>query len=107
MRFFILLFSLLILSFKIGFAAEDTARALYDQGKYQEALDALQKNGVHTAAEYYNAGNCLYKLGRVGQSLAYYEKAHNLAPRNSDIQYNLELAEEAARQTGSIAKDQS
>ncbi|MEW6056024.1 MAG: tetratricopeptide repeat protein [Bdellovibrionota bacterium] len=87
--------------------AEDTPRSLYDQGKYQEALDLLNKNGLNNAADYYNAANSLYRLGKVGQALSHYEKANALSPGNSDIRYNLEVTRAALEENGVIVKDRS
>lgn len=87
--------------------SNDTARELYDRGSYRESLEALQKNGLSTAADYYNAGNALYRMGKVGQALAHFEKALVLAPRNADIKYNLGLARESLSKSGTLPKDQS
>lgn len=95
-----------LLSLPIGFA-QLTPKALYDQGKYQESLDLLQKNGVRSAADFYNAGNCYYRLGHIGQAMSYYQKAATLAPGDDDIRYNLKLVEALADKQGSLARDQS
>ncbi|MBI3544433.1 MAG: tetratricopeptide repeat protein [Deltaproteobacteria bacterium] len=97
---------LLILSTSLGLA-DDGAKSLYDQGKYQQAYEELQKSGLKSAQDYYNAGNCLYKLGRLGQALGYFEKANALAPNDPDIRYNLSLSERALEKAGSAVKDQS
>jgi hypothetical protein len=83
------------------------ASELYTQGKFQEALQTLEKNGLKTASDFYNAANCLYRLGKTGQALAYYEKADLLAPGSEDIRYNLALAEKVLERTGSVTKDRS
>lgn len=101
-----LFLSFLFLISSLGLA-DDTPRGLYDQGRYNEALELLQKNGLKTAADYYNAGNALYRTGKIGQALAYFEKAHVLAPRNGDIKYNMNLARETLGKSGSLPKDQS
>jgi tetratricopeptide (TPR) repeat protein len=97
---------LLLMTLVGNLAAQDSPRALYDAGKFQEALDLLNKNGLQTAADYYDAANCLYRLGKVGQALGYYEKANTLAPGNEDIRYNLGIAEGAVSKAGGILKDQ-
>jgi tetratricopeptide (TPR) repeat protein len=88
-------------------ARAETPRELYDQGKYQEALTLLQGNGLKGADDYYNAGNCLFKLGKLGLALAHYEKANALAPGHPDIQYNLELTSDMLAKSGSLPKDRS
>jgi len=69
--------------------------ALYQEGKYQEALAAYEKildSGVHDAALYFNIGNCHYKLGQTGPAILNYEKALKLSPRDEAIRANLALA---------------
>jgi len=83
------------------------AATLYTQGKFQEALGALQQNGLKSASDYYNAANCYFRLGKLGVALSHYEKAHALAPSNDDITYNLRLTEQTLEKTGGVAKDQS
>lgn len=111
MRIFAITFSIFAaLTTSLGFTfclADDAPRALYDKGKYLEALEALQKQGIHTAADFYDAANCYYRIGKVGQSISYYEKALSLAPQSEDIRFNLKLAVAAAEKTGSVAKDQT
>lgn len=82
-------------------------RELYDQGQFQKALDLLMENGLNTAADYYNVGNCYYRLGQLGRALAYYEKALTLAPGNGDIKYNRDLALENLNRTGALPKNSS
>lgn len=106
LRKFAFFLSFLFLTSSVGFAQE-TARSLYDQGKYQEALDLLQKRGLSTSADFYNAANCLYRIGKVGQALAYYEKANAMSPGNADIKFNLNLAKETLAQSGGLPRDQS
>lgn len=95
----------LFLTSLVGFA-EDTPqvlpKTLYDQGKFQEALDLMQKNELRTASDFYNAGNCYYKLGRLGQAFAYFQKASTLAPSDDDVQYNLKLTESFLEKKGGV-----
>lgn len=73
---------------------------MYRTGRYQEALDGYDKI---IAAEpqnpwgYYNAGNALYRLNRLGPAVYDYSKAFLLDPRSQDIRGNLDFA---MRQTG-------
>ena len=72
----------------------------YKSGRYEEALEGYK---AMAAAEpdnpwaYYNAGNALFRLNRMGPAIFYYSKAFVLDPRSSDIRANLEFA---LRQTG-------
>jgi len=71
------------------------ANQAYRSEKYQEAADLYQKilsQGYESAEVYFNLGNCFYRLGEIGKSVLYYEKARRLNPHDPDIQYNLELA---------------
>lgn len=97
----------------IGKAQESSAdyqtvsRGLYDQGKFADALDTLEKHGLQSAQDYYNAANCLFRLGKLGQALAYYEKANALSPGNEDIETNLALTREYFEKGHVTTKDQS
>jgi hypothetical protein len=88
-------------------AAPADARTLYNQGKYQESLDTLQRSGLKSAGNFYNAGNCLYRMGKIGQALAYFEKARTLAPSDPDVAYNRGLAEDVLKKNGALPKDSS
>ncbi|MGE4232185.1 MAG: hypothetical protein AB7F43_02550 [Bacteriovoracia bacterium] len=95
-NFLIIIVSFIFLSNLSVFAADqpsaaESPRALYDQGQYLKAYNALQQKGLHSAADYFNAGNCLHKLGKFGQAQAYYKKALLLAGWDSDIAYNLDI----------------
>ncbi len=74
------------------------ANALYNQEKYQEAIDAYKSivdQGKESAELYYNLGNANYKLSHIGPSIYYYEKALELAPNDADIKNNLTFANNA------------
>lgn len=74
------------------------ANALYNQEKYQEAIESYQSivaNGYESAEVYYNLGNAHYKLSNIGQSIYYYEKALMLSPGDKDIRNNLDFANNA------------
>ncbi len=73
---------------------------LYRSGNYEEALEGY--NRLITAEPYsqwawYNAGNALFRLNRMGPAVYHYAKAFMLDPRNADIRANLDFA---LRQTG-------
>ncbi|APY08277.1 ion channel protein [Winogradskyella sp. J14-2] len=70
----------------------DQANALYNDGKYAEAIDkyeAILSSGQHSAELYFNLGNANYKLNNVAPSIYYYEKALLLKPNDKDIINNL------------------
>lgn len=70
----------------------DEANALYNDGKYAEAIDkyeAILESGQHSAELYFNLGNANYKLNNIAPSIYYYEKAKLLNPQDADIKNNL------------------
>ncbi len=75
----------------------DQATAAYNDGKYETAIENYLKildNGEHSAALYYNLGNCYYKLNQIAPSIYYYEKALLLSPGDNEIQNNLTFAQQ-------------
>lgn len=74
----------------------EEATQLYNQGEYSQALeryDKILERGQHSAALYFNIGNCHYKLGAIGPSIYYYEKALLLSPGDPEILNNLAYAQ--------------
>ena len=74
----------------------EKANKLYNQDKYQEAVDTYKQileTGEHSAELYYNIANANYKLSNIGPSVYYYEKALLLAPNDEDIKNNLAFAQ--------------
>ena len=68
----------------------------YDQGNYQEAVNAYQKvldQGQESAALYYNLANANYKLNRIAPAVYNYERAIKLKPNDADIKNNLDFAQ--------------
>ncbi len=62
--------------------------------KYEDAAkdyEALLSQGLEHPDLYYNLGNAYYKLGYIGKAVWAYEKGRQFAPRDADINYNLEL----------------
>jgi len=71
------------------------ANALYQEGQYEEALQGYEQilaGGVESGVLYYNMGNCYYKLGELGPSILFYERARRLMPRDEDLLANLAIA---------------
>jgi tetratricopeptide (TPR) repeat protein len=67
----------------------------YRAEKYEEAIriyNNILSQGFENANLYYNLGNCYFRLEQIGQSILYYEKARKINPNESDLIYNLELA---------------
>src|SRR5690606_21550089 len=53
----------------------------------------ILQSGQHSAAVYFNLGNCYYKTNSIGPSIYYYEKALLLSPNDSEIKNNLGYAQ--------------
>lgn len=73
----------------------EKATALYNDGAYEEAIENYElilSNGEHSAALYYNLGNCYYKLNQIAPSIYNYEKALLLDPGDKEIKNNLAFA---------------
>jgi len=90
---------LLILSCLSGTAQNpelfEQATTAYNDGKYENAIEHYLKiieNGEHSAALYYNLGNCYYKTNQIAPSIYYYEKALLLSPGDKEIKNNLAYA---------------
>ena len=84
----------------LGHAQNDAlfndATKAYNEGNYDQAIEDYQKileNGQHSAALYYNLGNCYYKLNQIAPSIYNYEKALLLSPNDPDIKNNLAHAQ--------------
>ena len=84
----------------LGHAQNDAlfndATKAYNEGKYDKAIEdyhKILKNGQHSAALYYNLGNCYYKLNQIAPSIYNYEKALLLSPNDPDIKNNLAHAQ--------------
>ncbi len=89
----IILFSITL---SLGTFAQELPNAVdaYATGDYAEAARLYEQelnNGV-SAEVYYNLGNAYYKMDKFPSAILNYERALLLAPGNSDIRFNLELA---------------
>ncbi|TCK68025.1 tetratricopeptide repeat protein [Winogradskyella wandonensis] len=91
---------LFIMCLSVFVNAQNDARfnegnALYNQGKYAEAIkkyEAILETEEHSAALYYNLANAHYKLNNIAPSIFYYEKAKQLSPNDKEIQNNIGFA---------------
>lgn len=90
---------LMLLSFTANAQNEalfNRATTYYNEGEYEKASESYLKiieNGDHSAAVYYNLGNCYYKLNQIAPSIYYYEKALLLKPNDREIKNNLAYAQ--------------
>lgn len=73
----------------------EEGNALYNQGKYEEAVEkyeAVLESKQYSAALYFNLGNAHYKLNSIAPSIYYYEKALQVSPNDKEIQRNIGFA---------------
>jgi hypothetical protein len=76
-------------------SAFDAANKLYEQGKFPDAAASYEKiiqSGSVSPAIYFNLGNAFFKSSHIGEAIAAYRKAEQLAPRDPDVQANLQFA---------------
>ena len=82
-------------SFAQNMTLFEQGNALYNNGKYQEAIakyESILDTEVHSAELYFNLGNAHYKLNHIAPSIYYYEKALLLNPNDEEIRNNLSFA---------------
>lgn len=74
----------------------EQATKAYNEGEFEKAIAFYQQilgNEKHSANLYFNLANAHYKLGEIGPSVYYYEKALLLNPGDSEIKNNLSYAQ--------------
>lgn len=91
--YILLMFAPLCTMAQSGKVVGDSA---YSKGDYTAAIAAyetlLAQEG-EAAEVYYNLGNAYFKNGEIAKSILNYERALLLDPNDSDIRFNLELAQ--------------
>jgi tetratricopeptide (TPR) repeat protein len=71
------------------------ANRLYTAGNYEQSVEKyheIVRNGFESGALYFNMGNAYYKLGKIGESILFYEKALKLIPGDEALQRNIQIA---------------
>ena len=67
----------------------------YRDGEYEKAIEEYSKlddEGYLGTSLFYNLGNSYYRIGKIGLSILYYERALKLSPADEDIKHNLNFA---------------
>jgi tetratricopeptide (TPR) repeat protein len=81
---------------KAADAAWRSGNAAYEQERYEDAARdyaAAVAAGAVDARLFYNQGNALFRLNRLGESILAYERARRLAPSDADIAFNLRFVQ--------------
>lgn len=73
------------------------AAAEYKSGQYQQAAERLSE--IDTAEANYNRGNALAKSGQLDEAIKAYQRALEQNPEHEDAKHNLELLEQAKKQS--------
>ena len=71
----------------------DSAYTNNDFVKAAELYESILENQGESADIYYNLGNSYYKMDNIAKAILNYERALLLNPGDSDIRFNLELAQ--------------
>ncbi len=72
----------------------DSAAVYYQRGEYEAAADMYQaviNRGIDDPRVWYNLGNAEFKSGNMGKAIKAYLRAQRLAPRDPDIEANLQF----------------
>ncbi len=80
--------------------AFEEGNRFYEQGNYAAAAnvyDKLLQGGQASEALYFNRGDALFKQGQLGKAIASWRQAEQLAPRDPEVQANLQFARTQAR----------
>jgi len=85
--------------------------ALYKQGKYDKAIEELQKaagtdEAALAARVHYNLGNCHFRQGKLDEAILAYKKALQFDPNDEDAKFNLELARKRLKEMAEKQKQQ-
>ncbi|MEO6902500.1 MAG: tetratricopeptide repeat protein [Bacteroidia bacterium] len=98
-KLFVSLFLLSFLSLPInaneGKLAFENANAAYAKKDFDNAIllyGNILKSNLESAALYYNLGNAYYQKNEFAKAILNYERAKKIAPTDSDILNNLNLA---------------
>ncbi len=88
----------------------NTASALFNLKKYQEALEEFskidpEKTGISGSDFYYNTGNALFRLNKFKEALESYKKSLINDPDNIDTKKNFEMTLKKIKEQNKNKKD--
>jgi len=84
-----------------GFSNNNTAlfnraNEFFRKEQYDTSIllyESILKSGYHAPEVYYNLGNAYYRKKNIAAAILNYERAYKLDPGNSNIKFNLQLAQ--------------
>ncbi|UCH64485.1 MAG: tetratricopeptide repeat protein [Ignavibacterium sp.] len=91
----LILTNLLIVNASQVIDTMEKGNTFYREGEYEKAIDEYNKlvdEGHLGTSLFYNLGNSYYRIGKIGLSILYYERALKLSPSDEDIKHNLNFA---------------
>ncbi|MBP7460945.1 MAG: tetratricopeptide repeat protein [Candidatus Delongbacteria bacterium] len=99
----ILILCISIIFFSIRSSAQTSSAAsfllkadqFYEHGQYDSAAyyyERILSQDISDSRVYYNLGNTYFKMNQIPQAIYNLEKAHRLAPRDDQIEFNLNKA---------------
>lgn len=71
-----------------------------NKGLYSKAIENLKQsiqNNEHLVEKYYNLGHAYFRLKDYGRSLYYFRKSAELAPRDTDVGFNLKYVRDQTK----------
>jgi Ca-activated chloride channel homolog len=77
--------------------------AFYKKENYEEAVKeygkaTYSKDISLQSRSYYNTGDCLYRMGKLPESIQFYKKALELDPKDEDAKYNIEFVQKKIKE---------
>ncbi|MCO5250824.1 MAG: tetratricopeptide repeat protein [Candidatus Kapabacteria bacterium] len=99
LKFYILAFCLLSMTNAVFSQTPEEsfekANNYYIAGNYEQAIEsyrAIIDDGYQSAELFYNLGNSYFRMEKIPSAILYFERAARLAPSDSDIEFNLKIA---------------
>ncbi|MBN1768085.1 MAG: tetratricopeptide repeat protein [Prolixibacteraceae bacterium] len=96
-KLFLLILSLFVVLISTASPADSLQKAneAYAANEFEKAVslyESILDSGYESSELYFNLGNAYYKSNQLPKAILNYERARLLNPKDEDIQFNLELA---------------